>query len=1026
MTSWLGKMLWFGALLSAACTSANEPRAERPSLLTGTMAAPPYASPARWEFHPRGVGGAISDVVSRGESTLLVTTEGERWSVQGEGGLARVAPMLAPEALLDALDLGADGWVFVGASGATYESRSALAGFARSTAPPMPLARVAATSKGLVGVTRAGTVVRSTDLGFNWEAVDVEGRATDVAMLESGHGLLLLAPEGLKKTADGGASWQDVGQERFGAVSLRAEGDDGIRVEGVLGARRWSPESASGWQAVQPVAGKERPKFTVGTRASATALAAGRAAFTRGRYYELASPSGDWILRRGPELAPTTQRAVPALRSCTRVRLAARAASLYAICGEEKGQGAVPVRLYVSLDSGASWKALPQRLRADFDRLQATLLHDGTFVLAGMCPPDASDAGCAPDGVYARRPDGAQLERLGISLLSGVPLALGASADGQRLFVVGKRSKGPELVVFSAQVGDFDFVVEEVRDVSVDADQRFSNRASANVEAISAGADGNVAIVLMDRNRGERAVLVLDSRGRALSLGNPPLADALVGASGGFAVAYAPRSGEVWESLDGGVSWDSQGFAPKALCSSDRQKACNAAVFCWARGCVFDDQFSRVGWRGQESTERRPLSPSWGEVVRSDSLRAPIACKLDEEVGFRSVGAVRPPDASQSQLGDVAWFAFNADWQTASVTMYEAPRGSGAIVEQAELFSKATSAKDYALFASLQIEGVAALRQSRHGVEVAWRNLFEGRRTRRAKLPTAARVAQRPTRLAADLARPALLSITRDGLFLRPSEPTVMASTYLVEGANVRTLPPMAWPSDGAKGRPEMIRAPDGPLAVSLIDAGAAIVRQRHVDGRWQRDAFTLGLLHPELFDIRQAFDLAYLAGRPGLHLMFLDAAPSAAWWFPFEAGQAPLGEPIRVATQRDLSSRPAACTEALRTQSPRAVTPPELGTRHPVLVTHTTEPFPPLVTGDAVLFGAPGDACVASFHATSAARKDADDYTALIVADGSSASWLFRGGEGSEEFDARPMRCEYAPGLELPSEFDSFSSIIP
>ncbi len=932
--------------------------------------------------------------------------------------------MLAPEGLAEALNLGADGWVFVGASGATYESQSALADFARSTAPPTPLARVSAVSVALVGVSRSGDVLRSTDLGFNWSTLDVPGRATDVAMLESGHGLLLLAPEALLSTSDAGASWKPTSQGPFGAVALSTEAG-AVRVDGVLEARLWSPGKNPAWTDTDRTHQPSYPKLSVGVRASAAAVASGHAVFTRGRYYELAAPKGGWLLRRGPELAATTQHAVPAFRGCAKMRLAARGAELYAFCGED-GEGAVVTRLLKSDDSGGQWKRLPRRLRADFQRLTASVLHDGSVVLAGICPPDASEGGCVPSGVYLHRAGAGEdgsLERLGVSLLSGVPLGMGTVGDGKRLIVVGKRQKGPELVVFTASVEDYEFSTEEVSEVSVDMDQRYSNQTSLRVEALSPGADGNVAVVLFERNSGTHSILVLDGRGRLLSLGKPPTELARVGASGGFAVAYDPRSGAAWESLDGGVSWDSLGQAPKTLCPADKSKPCEVALSCWQRGCVFHDQFSRVGWRGEGPKSRPPLAPAFGRPNRADTLRTPIACQLDDAEGFRTVAGLRPPDASQAELGDVAWFAFDADWRDASVTMFEALRGPEAIVERVELLPKVAAPAEHAMYASLQIEGVAAMRQSAsRGVEVVWRNLFEGRQTRKSRLTKSARVVERATRFVAQAARPGLLSITRDGLFMRPSESSAAGSTYLVQRSGVTVLPPVTWPEGSAKGRGEMIRAPDGPLAVSLIDAGAAIVRQRHVGGRWERDAVTLGLLRPQLFDVRQAFDLAYLGDRPGLHLMFLDAAPSSAWWFPFQAGAEPFGEPVTVPTQASLAARPATCGTSQRNKSPRAVTPSELGTRHPVLITHTTEPYPPMLTNDAVLFGTQDEPCVATFHANST-RKEGEEYSALIIADGASTSWLFRASKDADEFDARSMRCSYSPTLELPVDFDVFSS---
>jgi hypothetical protein len=214
-----------------------------------------------------------------------------------------------------------------------------------------------------------------------------------------------------------------------------------------------------------------------------------------------------------------------------------------------------------------------------------------------------------------------------------------------------------------------------------------------------------------------------------------------------------------------------------------------------------------------------------------------------------------------------------------------------------------------------------------------------------------------------------------------------------------------------------MVLTDGAPLALTIIDAGAALIRFSLDGGRWKRDAVTLGLLRPEQFAIRQAFDLAYSGGAPGFHLMFLDTEHSTARWFPFATGTEALGAEVEVPTQRDLPAQPSICEPSQRKDTPRVIVPAERGTRHAVMVTHTTEPIPVLRTQDAVLHGVPGRPCVAVYEAGLSRDTAGSTTLALVTPEATHGSWLFRRTEGSEEFDARPMTCQFDASLEVPIE---------
>lgn len=986
--------------------------------------SPPFSSPGYWDYHPRAAGGVLSSTrVDSGQ--LAVTDRGERWWIDDDAPHARVAPMLAPEPLVGIVELN-EGWVYVGRSGATFESREPLADFARSTSPPEPLAKVSVAGATLLGITRRGDVLRSDDLGFTWTSLDVSGRSVDVALLDSGRGLLLQAPERLLSTSDGGRSWLPLASERFGAVSLDARGDR-VEVAGVLDRRSWDPTTATAWHAPRPRRAASTPvSFEVPLRPSARAIAAGHALFAGGTYFELVASGRSWSLRKGQPGAPLTTRAMDARPACSQARLFGAKDVLYMACGDP-GDGTVESRVYRSADAGASWSREPYRLRADFSLLRAAVTADGSWVVSGVCPPSEARAGCPAIGVHRRAGNkkGAaiELERVSVPGLSGLPLSLGSASAGEVLLILGRRTKGDSLVVFAAEAVSLEFRVEEISELEVGDERRFDGSHQVQVSAPTEGPDGHVAVVVNDASSAAPALLVLDAFGRLLSVGQGPMPDASIAAAGAFAVAVHPRSGQVWESLDGGIVWQAIGAAPAPMCSGRTDAACASEVHCWRGGCVFDDSFSRVGWRGQAEAGRQPLLADSKRHAPAEQRRVPIACQLGSDSGWTTLRGARAPEASQAQLGDVAWFAFDVDFRSASVAMHEALNRPQPRIETVALFEPAAEPSRWALYASLQIEGIAALVQSGSQATVAWRNLFESRTTRVARLPSGVRFPQRPTRFPTALAQPALLSISRGGLFVRAEAPDEPAPTYFVDQRGVAPLPVLAWEPGQVSGRPELIRAEGQPLAVTIVGSGAAIVRQRYEQGRWQRDAVTLGLLQPDSFDLRQAFDLAYRGDRPGLHLMFLDGQPSSAWWFAFEAGPEPFAPALEVPTQAHLSERPDVCSKAQRHSSPRLVTPPERGTRHPLVVTHTTEPLPGLLTDDAVLFGDPEQPCVAAFSARPPGKESpGDEVSALVVPDREAVSWLFRRAAAAEEFDVRPMRCDYDAGLDVPVELRSTS----
>jgi hypothetical protein len=254
-----------------------------------------------------------------------------------------------------------------------------------------------------------------------------------------------------------------------------------------------------------------------------------------------------------------------------------------------------------------------------------------------------------------------------------------------------------------------------------------------------------------------------------------------------------------------------------------------------------------VGWRGQDEVGQRPLPPVAKPQAPLPQLRTAIACRLDVDDKWQTLSAREVPGAGASRLGPVTWFALDADYDTGAVRMHEALSVPEPRIETVTVLPPVTNPKDHALYAALQLEGIAAFRQPSQGAPtVVWRNLFEGRRTSQAKVPLDARVSARPTRFDVALAEPELLSVSMGGVFLRSRSMGEASPVYFVRDGQVDTLPALAWPKLQRSARAEMIHADGTPLAISLVQAGAAIVRLRQVGSEWRRDAITLGPLLPD------------------------------------------------------------------------------------------------------------------------------------------------------------------------------------
>jgi hypothetical protein len=432
---------------------------------------------------------------------------------------------------------------------------------------------------------------------------------------------------------------------------------------------------------------------------------------------------------------------------------------------------------------------------------------------------------------------------------------------------------------------------------------------------------------------------------------------------------------------------------------------------CFQAGCVIGEAVTRVGWEGQhEAAMLGPTRDSAGHgKVRSVASTA--VCRFTNE--WRPLAADFVPNAGSAALGDSSWFTFRSRFVDASFEFHEMPRKDGLRTQLLIPPSSAPAAT--ALYYTHQIEGAAVMRQTDgQGIDVAWVNLFESPKARRVKLPASHVVKTRVTRFQTKLAEPTALTIGRSGLFFA----SAWERPYFLTGTDVQPLTWRSWPNTIQNGRDELLRAGDRELLVRFFQGGSAIA-WNSVTAEQAPGAKTIGLPFPADFGVSQEMSLSYTGDAPGLYVANFSASSSKAYVMPFVGESVPLGEPVAVPTQANLTREPAPCERRVEKTTPRVVTSYEPGTRHAVVISDPNEPMPVLVTGEGVLHGTPAEPCAVVFDAE-AVGGSSERVSALVFVDPGVQSWAFRkspDADRDEDLEYRAMSCAFDANAEVPEE---------
>jgi len=170
--------------------------------------------------------------------TLYVGKDGRRELLDG-AHTASPAPAVVLDDLVGVLRDNAGGFVFVTRNGATWRSAEPLG--VMSPVGPGAFARTDATfrsqttgARAIVGTTKDGRLLRSTDDGLSFVPVHYAGsaspygRAAFVALDPHGNGILVHLPQRLFVTHDDGATWAPLPSVPSGAHCAERDGSDQV------------------------------------------------------------------------------------------------------------------------------------------------------------------------------------------------------------------------------------------------------------------------------------------------------------------------------------------------------------------------------------------------------------------------------------------------------------------------------------------------------------------------------------------------------------------------------------------------------------------------------------------------------------------------------------------------------------------------------------------------------------------------------------------------------------------------------
>ena len=1060
------------ALATSCAPAAPTPTVAPHALVTPSgRSAPPAERPARWSQHPPAPATMHARLDLGPAGVLFAGDDGERWLDRPTGPVP--AGPLLPEAIV-AIARGAGALVFVGASGATYAVAAAdpLGPVVARHAPPAPMRSVVAGPSAILGVS-AGAAMRSSDGGATWSKLAMPktaGTLVQLAMLPTGEGLALFAPQRVLVTTDEGATWAALGTPGVGARRVVADVNGDLLLEGLetsailrknpLRLEKIGRAPTRDPELVTPTATVPRPSY-------AWATGQGRGAFLGERWVELVGDADDdsahWRLVDGKLGAAPTSRKLPELDGCDSVLLAAAPGGESLEFGCEHPADPPPegsafnpnkkpkpserrnLRLLRSDDGGKTLHPDGIAFASDSSAKRLWLSSEGVLIVQGACKPTRQEWGCEESPPVVRAPGATAFAKV-----VGIPNTTFGTVlfapDHTRAWAVGAINSGGRLGLYASHDGGRDFTrknIPAVMRTPPDVAPPPTLDANAPV-SLAVDADGTVRVAAFD-GEGWTIYVTHDDGATFDSRPLPFAADAvqLVGARG---LAWS-HDGVSRETGDGGVTWH-EVDAPHLR---DPQ----TPLVCGAYGCQLGERTTRVGWDDVAGTASAPEpKPDRPKLASATPLRC-------EATGtWTSLGTVALPSSGNLDLGGGSRFVVPRRNKDGGVSVVVGGRpkdptkpSDRIAFEEVTLFGP--SPADTATASTLQLEGVAAMRYTfkresplakKKGskpaawgavakdqlvdVEVAW-YLAETRKVHRATLKGVGPLQPGDLLDGRDkpsIAQYALLSIALGGIHVRPfAKASKDAPLWFVSDAG--KVDKLTWPElpvKDVRGRALALSIDAGrvggrsvvfayPARSDVKPSGGLQMITAWANATGSAWASRTWGLWPD--DDEGTARLRYIdsAKTAAFAVLYDDgAAGTAAWTIPLAAPDADPTTVLPLPTAAALGDRPKLCDKAAAIAA-RVSIPHAKGTRHPVFVTGEGSGELLLATRESVVRVPEGEACVSAWEAFDVQRKSADAIAAAIAPDDLGHAVLFRTKAG--ETSARPLSCVWAEGAAIPEE---------
>ncbi|MEO7095507.1 MAG: hypothetical protein ABI175_19785, partial [Polyangiales bacterium] len=612
----------------------------------GEPPLPKAESPARWALHPSHAMALNARLDLGSAGILYAGGGGERWLEPASGGPAVPSGTLLPESI-EAIARAGSELLFIGRSGTIYATKDPLGPTVAKRPAPVKMRAVAAGKVAVLGISDQG-LHRTTDGGATWTKVTLpstEGTPTYVAMVSSGLGLVLVAPQRVFATNDDGGTFAVVASPGVGARRAVADVNGDLLVEGVDASAilRESPLRLERINRAPTVRFDLAGQGDESTPSYADAIVAGHGAML-GTHYVEAIPEGDdatrWVIGIAELGKPLERRKVRELDGCENVFVGGDVRTIMLACDLEGRPPSDPnpnkkpkmeerwhFKLLRSDDLGKTFKEDGAVASADRAVKHLWLGPDGTLVVDGGCKRSRSEWSCEESPPVVRAPG-----QGGFAKTVGAPFTrfsdLAFHPVNGRAYAVGYVNNTGRLGFYVSRNGGKDFVRRNLPAVAMVGEDPLV------AEFISEAYPGSVTVdeagnVLVAAFTGDKWVIYsTGDDGETFKSRVVPFHADSVAIAGAHGFAYV-HDGPSFETSDAGATWSSVD-APQSY--DDR-----TALACGAYGCFIGDRATRVGWDGKVGTADGTDKPAATSKVVSASV---ITC--DVAGSFASLGTFAP------------------------------------------------------------------------------------------------------------------------------------------------------------------------------------------------------------------------------------------------------------------------------------------------------------------------------------------------------------------------------------------------